>query len=281
MHIKSFLEANPETPAVINLSMGAGWSKNVGSRRCKCREEWQYPTAIIRNRKVDRTIRKLYELGTLTVAAAGNECSPAYANWPASNPYVLSVGALDRYGAESEFNNFGAAVAVLARGVDVRVAYRPPDGYETASGTSFASPYVAGIACDLLANAESKPGLQTKELRPGALKSILFSQFHVEQKGLTQPERYRRRSDGEAIGEEEEDGEDDRINKDGGDNGDRDNENSDSDNGKPTPEVPDTKKDGDDSSKAEGCKDSEAEEDGARINDGKDDDSKDNSKDNS
>ena len=62
--IKAYLSANPETCAVINLSMGSGVQNNIGTRTgCVSREEWTYPTAIIRNPEVDQTIRSIYRGG--------------------------------------------------------------------------------------------------------------------------------------------------------------------------------------------------------------------------
>ena len=136
------------------------------------------------------------------IASSGNGCSPAFTTWPASNPYVLSVGALDRNGKEDEVSNFGATL--LARGVDVRVAYLPPNKYDVSSGTSYAAPYVAGMACMMLAKSDTYPGLRSAAVRPGGLKSLLLDRFVVGQQGRTQPEHLRRRSDGEAAGEEDE-----------------------------------------------------------------------------
>jgi subtilisin family serine protease len=134
------------------------------------------------------------------IASSGNGCNPAFTTWPASNPYVLSVGALDRNGKEDEVSNFGATL--LARGVDVRVAYLPPNEYHTSSGTSYAAPYIAGMACLLLAQSDTYPGLRSAEVRPGGLKSLLLDRFVVKQQGRTQPERLRRRSDGESPEDE-------------------------------------------------------------------------------
>ena len=214
-HIKMFLEANPNSPAVINMCFGNGDRTNIRFNKCKCTEEWRYPQRIYRYVRVDRIIQEIYHLGALVIAAAGNDCAPAYTSWPSSNPYVLSVGALDRNGNDYELSNFGAAVGLLARGVDVRVAHLPPDGYDFVSGTSFAAPYVTGYACLALNNASTRLGLQTKELRPGALKSILFARFQVEQVERVQLSYMRSRSDGDRQDDEDDSKDDNEFEVDG------------------------------------------------------------------
>jgi Subtilase family len=101
-----------------------------------------------------RTVEAAYGAGTLVVAAAGNEAQEGNApNYPAAWPHVLSVAALTQSLAPASFSNSNAAVDVAAPGenvpVDTPVALDTdgtPDGTRVDSGTSFASPIVAGAA---------------------------------------------------------------------------------------------------------------------------------------
>jgi subtilisin family serine protease len=89
--------------------------------------------------------------GTLIVAAAGNHRGQGTVGQPANSPSVLAVGAVDCYEKLARFScgsgRFpGSNVGVVAPGVEVYSCV-PGDKYATWSGTSMATPHVAGLAC--------------------------------------------------------------------------------------------------------------------------------------
>jgi subtilisin family serine protease len=129
---------------IINLSLGGGYS-----------------------RAIDVAIDYAHSLGSLIVAAAGNESAavPSFpARFSATDSNVISVGATSSSGALAGFSNDvggSGAIQVDAPGVGIFSTY-VGGGFATLSGTSMASPHVAGLAALMLS---SNPSLTSPELR--------------------------------------------------------------------------------------------------------------------
>lgn len=81
--------------------------------------------------------------GCLIIAAAGNAASGTGA--PANSPTIMSVASLDSNLTPSNFSNFGK-VEIAAPGRDVFSSVPRPTLYGYKSGTSMATPHVAGCA---------------------------------------------------------------------------------------------------------------------------------------
>ncbi len=88
-------------------------------------------------------LSQAYAQGIFLVAAAGNDGGSVL--FPASHPAVVAVGAVDRFRIRASFSNRGPELELVAPGVQV-LAPAPSGGFATVSGTSFASPMVAGAA---------------------------------------------------------------------------------------------------------------------------------------
>lgn len=83
----------------------------------------------------------------LVVASVANEAEKGNpVAYPAAYPAVLGVGAIDENGARASFSGTGGDVDLVAPGVQVISTGPRGRGHLVASGTSFAVPYVTGVA---------------------------------------------------------------------------------------------------------------------------------------
>jgi subtilisin len=143
-----FVTANAATIEVANMSLGgAGFDPGTG-----CSTDDALHDAICRS----------VQAGVTYVVAAGNNNADAAGTVPAAYNEVITVSALADFNGQpgggaaatcrsdvddtrANFSNFGADVDIMAPGVCILSSYLGT-GFATLSGTSMASPHVAGAA---------------------------------------------------------------------------------------------------------------------------------------
>ncbi|GHH44709.1 S8 family peptidase [Lentzea cavernae] len=119
---------NHVKPAVANMSLGGG-----------------------ANTSLDNAVQGAITRGVTFAVAAGNSNANASGFSPARVAAALTVGSTERTDARSSFSNYGAGVDVFAPGGGITSTWNTSDtATNTISGTSMASPHVAGVVARYL-----------------------------------------------------------------------------------------------------------------------------------
>jgi subtilisin len=109
--------------------------------------------------------------GCLIIAAAGNSASSTGA--PANSPTIMSVASLDQNLSPSSFSNFGK-IDIAAPGRDIFSSVPRPTRYGVMSGTSMATPQVAGCAALWAESSASLRGLNLWRKLQATAKRLPF-----------------------------------------------------------------------------------------------------------
>ena len=124
----NWVTANAVKPAVANMSLGGGASTSI-----------------------DNAVANSIASGVSYAVAAGNSNANACNYSPARTSTAITVGSTTSTDARSSFSNYGTCVHIFAPGSSVLSAYHTSNtATSTLSGTSMASPHVAGAAALVL-----------------------------------------------------------------------------------------------------------------------------------
>ncbi len=132
----NWVTTNHISPSVANMSLGGGASSSL-----------------------DTAVSNSIASGVTYAIAAGNSNTDACTQSPARVGSAITVGSTTSSDARSSFSNFGTCVDIFAPGSSITSSWATSDtATNTISGTSMASPHVAGVAAVYLStHAGSSP----------------------------------------------------------------------------------------------------------------------------
>ncbi|MPY60312.1 S8 family peptidase [Streptomyces spongiae] len=149
-----WVTANHSGPSVANMSLGGGAS-----------------TAL------DTAVSNSIASGVTYAVAAGNSSANASSYSPARVASAITVGATTSTDAKASYSNYGSVLDIFAPGSSITAGWNTSDtATNTISGTSMATPHVAGaVAVYLAGHTSATPAQVATALTSGATSGVVTS----------------------------------------------------------------------------------------------------------
>ncbi|RYP62686.1 hypothetical protein DL771_009627 [Monosporascus sp. 5C6A] len=124
---------------------------------------------------INDAVQAAYEAGLVTVVSAGNDFGNPFNKSPASAPNAVTVGSTDYRRRRASYSNAGPLIDIWAAGSEVLSLAPTQGGTAMMSGTSMATPAVAGLVAYLRAlhGGLEDPAAAIAKLKEVALRDVV------------------------------------------------------------------------------------------------------------
>ncbi len=147
----AIMDAADDGARIVSMSLGGGGYSSSG----------------------DNAVNYAWARDVLVVAASGNDSSSSSVSYPAAYTNAIAVGATTSSKARASYSNGGAELEIVAPGSNVySTSYSSDTSYTTMSGTSMATPHVAGALALALSCSPNLTNVQLRNLMKNTAEDL-------------------------------------------------------------------------------------------------------------